>query len=140
MVYACEWRYANSEMDLATPDRRPYQGRGQQDGGSGGPWDEPSRGNDDMRVKERQKQTAFLRQCLVYHDTPASRKLAESMAHIEQGERSLRRAVWMVVRLAGLAVAGIAYSALLMDNYPDGTSGSVAHFVIKAALGWAWAR
>jgi hypothetical protein len=88
-----------------------------------------------MRVKEHQKQTAFLRQCLVHHDTPASRKLAESMSHIEHCERTLRRAAWVVVQLAGLAVVGIAYSVLLMDNYPDGKSGSVAHFVVKGCFG-----
>jgi hypothetical protein len=84
---------------------------------------------------EHQKQTAFLRQCLVHHDTEASRKLAESMTQLERDERCLRRAAWLVVRLAGLAVAGIAYSALLMDNYPDGRSGSVAHFVVKGCFG-----
>jgi len=86
-------------------------------------------------MSEHQKQTAFLKQCHVYHDTAASRKLAESLAQLERDERTLRRAVWLVARLAVLAVVGIGYAALLMDNYPDGTSGSVAHFIVKGCFG-----
>ena len=63
--------------------------------------------------------------------------MAERMAQIERDERTLRRAVWLVARLIALAVVGMGYSALLMDNYPEGTPGSVTHFIVRGcyALG-----
>jgi hypothetical protein len=86
-------------------------------------------------INEHQKQTAFLRRCLLYEDTDASRKLANKMTQIQHDERSVRRAAWLVAVLAALATAGIGYSAVLMENYPNGTSGSVPPLIVKGCFG-----
>jgi hypothetical protein len=88
-------------------------------------------------MSEHQKQTAFLRQCLLYDDTAERHKLEERITQIQRDELCVRRAVWLMALLAALAMAGLGYAAVLMAEYPLNVSQFTARFVIKAfcALG-----
>ncbi len=84
---------------------------------------------------EHQRQTEFLRQCLRYHETPASRMLGETIDGIQRDQRTLQRALWLVVTLGTLGIVGTAYAALLMNNRPNGTPASIARFVTNGSIG-----
>ena len=68
-------------------------------------------------MSEHQKQTAFLRQCLLYDDTAERHKLEERITQIQRDERVVRRAVLLMALLAALALAGLGYSAVFMADY-----------------------
>ena len=82
---------------------------------------------------QRQKETAFLKEVILYADTAERHKLEERIAQDQGNERCARRAVGLLVLLAALAPAGFCYSALLLDDSPQNRS----HIIIKisSALG-----
>ncbi len=88
-------------------------------------------------MSEHQKQTAFLRQCLIYHDTAERHKLEERITRIQRDERCVRRAIWLMAVLAALAMGSLCYAAVFMADYPLNVSQFVTRLVIKAlcALG-----
>jgi len=68
---------------------------------------------------EQHKEAAFLRRCLRYDESAASRQLEERIAHVQCNGRCLNRAQWLVAFLAALAVAGLGYAAIFRDRFPD---------------------
>ena len=58
-------------------------------------------------MSEHQKQTAFLRQCLLYDDTGEGHKLEESITQLQRNERCVRRAV-------GVMALGTLVNVLLL--------------------------
>ena len=82
-------------------------------------------------MSEHQKQTAFLRECLLYDDTPERHKLEEKIAQIQLDERCVRRAVWLMALLAALAIAGLCYSVVFLLDYPVSMSQLLTHFIAK---------
>jgi hypothetical protein len=90
-------------------------------------------------MTEHQKETAFLRQCLLYDDTPERHELEGSLTQLQRDERCVRRASWLMVVLAALAAIGLGYAAVLSSDYPDNTSRFMTQFITKlfGALGLA---
>jgi formate hydrogenlyase subunit 3/multisubunit Na+/H+ antiporter MnhD subunit len=88
-------------------------------------------------VKEHQKQTAFLQQCLRYENTAERARLEERIIQVQRDERCVRRAVWLMVMLAALAMAGLCYAGVFMVEYPVNASQLATRLVIKilSALG-----
>jgi hypothetical protein len=86
-------------------------------------------------MSEHQRETEFLRHCISYDESPERQKLDERLTQIQRDERCVRRAVWLMFLLAALAVAGLGYAAVLLENFPRDTS----HLIIKiiSALGLA---
>jgi len=68
--------------------------------------------------RERQKETIFLRRCIRYEDSAASRELDDRIAHAQRNEYCLHRATWLVALLAALAVACLGYEAVFQDSFP----------------------
>jgi hypothetical protein len=64
-----------------------------------------------------EKQTAFLRQCLVYDESAERKELEEGIALILRGERCLRRAIWLMALLIALVLVSFGYSAVLMEDF-----------------------
>ena len=83
-------------------------------------------------MSEHQKQTAFLRQCLLYDDTEERHRLEDRITQILRDERIVRRAVWLMALLAAVAMAGLGYAAVFMADYPLNVSHLTTRFVIKA--------
>ena len=88
-------------------------------------------------MNEHQRETAFLRQCLRYEDSPECHGLEERIASLQRDERCVRRALWLMLVLAGLAAAGLGYCAVFSPDYPQNTSRFITQFITKAfcALG-----
>lgn len=88
-------------------------------------------------MSEHQKQTAFLRQCLLYDDTGERHELEENITQLQRNERCVRRAVWVMSLLVALAMAGLCYAAIFLMDRPQDMSQFVTQFVSKVfcALG-----
>lgn len=82
-------------------------------------------------MNDRQRQTEFLRQCLLYEESDERHKLAERIRQVQQNERCVRRAVWLMVLMAALAFAGLAYSAIFMEDFPQNVPGFLTRFLTK---------
>ena len=88
-------------------------------------------------MSDHQKETAFLRQVLLYDDTAERHKLEEVITQLQHNERCVRRAAWLMGLLVALALAGLCYSAIFMADHPQNTSQFVTPFLSKVfcALG-----
>jgi hypothetical protein len=86
-------------------------------------------------MSDHQRETAFLRHCLSFDESPQRQELEEGITRIQRDERCVRSAVWLMAILAALSVAGLGYAAALADNFPYSTP----QFVLNAicALGLA---
>ena len=69
-------------------------------------------------MSEHQRETEFLRQCILYDDTGERHKLEESITQLQRNERCVRRAVLLMALLVALAMAGLCYAAVFMADYP----------------------
>jgi hypothetical protein len=90
-------------------------------------------------MSDHEKQTAFLRQCLRYDDTSNRHTLESSITQLERNDRCLRRALSSIIQLGALALAGFAYSALLLPDFPYNLPRFMTQFLPKmfCALGLA---
>src|ERR1051325_7300427 len=88
-------------------------------------------------MSEHEKQTAFLRQCLLYHDAGERHELEESISQLQRNLHCVRRAVWLMALLVALAMAGLCYSAVVPTDDPHNLSQLVMQFSSKVfcALG-----
>jgi hypothetical protein len=88
-------------------------------------------------MSEHQKETAFLRQCLLYDDTVERRKLEEEITQAQRDDRCVRRALLLMALLIALAMAGLGYATVFLPNTPQNTSQFLTPFIIKVfcALG-----
>jgi hypothetical protein len=88
-------------------------------------------------MTEHQRETAFLRQCILYDDTDEHLKLEESITQLQRNERCVQRAVWLMALLVALAMAGLGYSAVCLADYPQDMTQLMTQFISKVfcALG-----
>jgi hypothetical protein len=88
-------------------------------------------------MSDHQKETAFLRQCILYDDTEERHRLEERITQIQRDERIVRRAVWLMALLTALAMAGLSYAAVFMADYPLNVSQFTTGLLLKllCALG-----
>src|ERR1051326_7567834 len=88
-------------------------------------------------MSEHEKQTEFLRQCLLYDDTVERHKLEENITQLQRSEMCVRRAVWVMALLVALAMAGLCYSTIFLTDRPLNMSQVVTQSISKVfcALG-----
>ena len=86
-------------------------------------------------MSEHQKHTEFLRHCLRYGDSTEHQALDKIITQIQRDERCVQRALWLTAILTALAVAGLGYPAILVDNFPDDAPQSIVN--LACALGLA---
>lgn len=86
---------------------------------------------------EHQRETAFLRQCILYEESNEGRQLDQRIAQIQRDERSLRRASWLASLLITLVGLVFGYMVFLMEDLPNHISLFAAEFMCKTlcALG-----
>ena len=70
-------------------------------------------------MSEHERKTAFLREVISHDQTAESHQLGEEITRLHGHIRVLRRAVFWMVVLTALAVAGLGYAAILSWDYPD---------------------
>jgi hypothetical protein len=88
-------------------------------------------------MSEHQRETAFLRQCLLYDDTAECHKLEEGITQVQRDERCVRRAVLLMALLTALAAAGLCYAVVFLEDYPHNMTRLLTPFIVKVfcALG-----
>ena len=82
-------------------------------------------------IIEHQKQTAFLRHCLLYDDTTERHKLEARIAELQRDEICVRRAVWLMALFAALAIAGWCYATVFVPGHPLNLSEYTGQLIIK---------
>ena len=80
-------------------------------------------------MSEHQKHTEFLRHCLRYGESAEHQTLEEKITQIQRDERCVQRAVWLMAVLTALAVAGLGYPVILVENFPY----NVPQFILNLA-------
>jgi len=86
------------------------------------------------RLNEHERNTAFLRHCLLYHDAPECHQLEERLTQAYRNERCVRRAVWVMVLLAALATTGLCYSGIFLAQYPRNQSAIIIRLLCVLGL------
>jgi putative copper export protein len=86
-------------------------------------------------MSEHYRETAFLKKLIRYDDTEARCRLEEQINQAERNERCVRVALYLVALVAGLAVAGLCYSAVFLPDFPQNTSQVVLKLFGALGLG-----
>ena len=82
-------------------------------------------------MSEQQRDTAFLTRLISYDDSDERHNLAEKIARLQNDERCVKRAAWLMVLFAALATAGISYAAVFL-LHPDNVMQFLDQPMIKA--------
>jgi hypothetical protein len=77
---------------------------------------------------EHKTQAAFLKALIAYEDGEASLRLRESLAKADRERKRIRHALFLMVTLFILALAGLSYCALLLPQI----FSNPGHFVTKS--------
>ena len=85
-------------------------------------------------ANEHQRETAFLRQLLLYDKRDQRRNLEERMAQIQRDERCVRRVAWLMALLIVMAGTGFGYGEVLLDNFPRGQHQFVTSVICGLGL------
>ncbi len=71
-----------------------------------------------MGMSEHQRETAFLRQAILYDSSIERRALEQSIAQVQRDQRCVQRLFWSIALFLLLALAGLIYGAILEKNFP----------------------
>ena len=83
------------------------------------------------KMSEHQRETAFLRRCLRYGDSAEHEALDKKIAEIQRDERCVRRALWLLALLAALAITGLGYAAVFLEDFPGRMSRFATRFIVQ---------
>ncbi|HTD65155.1 MAG TPA: hypothetical protein VK846_01325 [Candidatus Limnocylindria bacterium] len=84
---------------------------------------------------EHQREMSFLRHLMLYDETEERHVRENKLTCAESNERCARRAVWLMAVFTALAVVGLGYAAMLLEDFPPNSSQFVTR--IFCALGLA---
>src|SRR5436190_12558657 len=87
-----------------------------------------------MTEHERQRENDSLADCIRHDSTGEIHKHEERITSAEREERCLRRAVWLMGALAGLAMVGFGYSLVLLEKLPPSQSRVINHIFFVVGL------
>jgi uncharacterized membrane protein YuzA (DUF378 family) len=82
-------------------------------------------------MNDHQRQTEFLKRCILYDGSKASHKLVERIGQLQHNERCVTRAVWLMVYIGALALAGLGYLAVFMEDFPRNIPGFMTRFITQ---------
>ena len=85
-------------------------------------------------MSEHQRETAFLRDIILHDDSDERRELEKRIAQAQRDERCVIRATALAALFTALTVAGFAYGAILLDNFPYIESQSVIKVLCNIGL------
>jgi hypothetical protein len=86
-------------------------------------------------ISDHQKHTEFLRECIRYDESARRQELMTEIVRIQCDARCVRRAVWLMAMLAALALFGLGYGTILVDNFPYNTPQFIVNLVWALGLG-----
>ena len=81
-------------------------------------------------MNEQQSETSFLRHCLHYGEGAEHETLENRIIQVQRDERCVCRALWLTAMLTVLAVAGLGYGVVFVDNFPY----NMPHFIVNTAF------
>ena len=84
-------------------------------------------------ASEHEKETAFLRHLIRYDNTADRDRLEERITQIQRDQRCVRRGLWLMAVLTAVAVTGLGYAVILLDDFPQNKSQFI--FKVFGALG-----
>lgn len=84
---------------------------------------------------EHKKHTEFLKQCLRYDESGGRQKLEQEIVQLQRDEYCVQRAAWLMAVLTALALAGLAYPAILLANFPYSAPQSFVDLVYVLGVG-----
>jgi hypothetical protein len=85
-------------------------------------------------MNQHEKDLAFLRQCIRYDDRAERHRLEGRITKALREERCVRRVIWLMCLLIALSGAGLAYGAVLQENFPYGESRLVINIISTIGL------
>jgi hypothetical protein len=85
-------------------------------------------------MSEHQRETEFLRHLIGYGDTEERRELDKKLAQLQRDQRCVERAASWAVLGTALAVALLAYPAILQENFPHTPYESVIKVICVLGL------
>ena len=86
-------------------------------------------------MSEHETETAFLRHIILYDDSAERLKLEKSIAQVRRDTHCVQRVASVTALFPLLAIAGLAYGALLQENFPY--NGSELFLRVLCVLGLA---
>jgi len=90
--------------------------------------------SDAALVSEHERDTAFLRCCLRYDDSTKRHQLEARIAQVQRNDRCVRRVMWLMALLTLLSGAGLAYSAVLLENFAYGKALLITKLLSEVGL------
>jgi len=85
-------------------------------------------------MNEHQRETAFLRECIRYAESPEHQSVEKEIVQIQRDERCIQRAAWLMATLTVLAVAGVGYPAILVERFPYNTPRLIIEIICALGL------
>jgi hypothetical protein len=86
-------------------------------------------------MSEHETETAFLRHIILYDDSAERLKLEKSIAQVRRDTHCVQRVASVTALFPLVAIAGLAYGALLQENFPY--NGSELVLRVLCVLGLA---
>ena len=83
-------------------------------------------------MSEHERETEFVTRIIGYANTSERQTLEERMGKTRSDERCVRRAAYLMVLLAGLAISGLVYTAIFAADLPLDITQLFPRLAIKA--------
>jgi hypothetical protein len=83
-------------------------------------------------MSEHDRDTEFVTRIIGYVDTSERQTLEERMGKTRRDERCVRRAAYLMLLFAGLAIAGLFYSVIFAADFPLDVTQLLTRLVVKA--------
>jgi|SRR5690242_7421348 len=85
-------------------------------------------------MSDHQRETALPGHISILDDTDERRKLEKSIKQVQRDKRCVQRAASLMALFTALSAAGLAYAAILRENFPYGESWFVIKLISELGL------
>jgi len=86
-------------------------------------------------MSEHQKETAFLRQCILYDNSAERVGLEDRISRVQRDGLCLRRAMWLMALLAAMALACLGYGLIFVENVFYNTPQLIIAIICAVGVG-----
>jgi len=83
-------------------------------------------------MSEHDRETEFVTRIIGYADTSERQTLEERMGKTRSDEKCVRRAAYLMILFAGLAIAGLSYGIIFAADFPLDMTQLLTRMAIKA--------
>ncbi len=86
-------------------------------------------------MTEHHRHTEFLKHCLTYDDSCVRHQMREKLSRLQRDVYTIQRASWLMGVLIGLAVVGLAYPTILVQNFPYNLQQPIMNVIFGFFIG-----